>query len=139
MMASFAEGLNIMKHVKCGSDRTEGRCGDGAIARPGTLPVPVRPGRSYRGVAARQRNRLWLLDLTAAALFAEPDMAAYKGSVADSGEGRWTLAAAIEESVPAPVLSAALFQRFSTRGESDFANKLLSAMRSEFGGHAERR
>jgi 6-phosphogluconate dehydrogenase len=79
----------------------------------------------------------WLLDLTALALFKEPDLAPFSGHVSDSGEGRWTILAAIEESAPAPVLSAALYQRFSSRGEEDFANKLLSAMRFEFGGHAE--
>jgi 6-phosphogluconate dehydrogenase len=80
----------------------------------------------------------WLLDLTARALKESPDLARFAGRVSDSGEGRWTIAAAIEESVPAPVLSAALFQRFSSRGEADFANKLLSALRYQFGGHQEK-
>jgi len=80
----------------------------------------------------------WLLDLTAHALLQEPGLESFAGRVSDSGEGRWTVRAAIDESVPAPVLSAALYQRFASRGESDFADKLLSAMRAEFGGHREK-
>ena len=80
----------------------------------------------------------WLLDLTAVALVESPDLADFSGRVSDSGEGRWTLAAAIDESVPANVLSAALFSRFSSRGEAEFGDKLLSAMRKQFGGHAEK-
>jgi 6-phosphogluconate dehydrogenase len=81
----------------------------------------------------------WLLDLTAIALLEQPDLAKFSGRVSDSGEGRWTVMAAIEEGSPAPVLSAALYQRFSSRGEEDFADKLLSAMRFEFGGHLEKK
>ena len=80
----------------------------------------------------------WLLDLTAAALHAEPDLDSFSGRVSDSGEGRWTAAAAIDVGVPAPVLTAALFERFSSRGDDEFASKLLSAMRKEFGGHDEK-
>ncbi|HEY4396132.1 MAG TPA: 6-phosphogluconate dehydrogenase (decarboxylating), partial [Acidimicrobiia bacterium] len=80
----------------------------------------------------------WLLDLTADALHRSPELANFAGRVSDSGEGRWTVMAAIDESVPAHVITAALFERFSSRGEADFADKLLSAMRSEFGGHAEK-
>jgi 6-phosphogluconate dehydrogenase len=80
----------------------------------------------------------WLLDLAAMALAEQPDLKSFSGRVADSGEGRWTIAAAIDESTPAPVLSAALYQRFSSRGEDDFAAKVLSAMRHKFGGHVER-
>ena len=80
----------------------------------------------------------WLLDLTASALRENPDLANFAGRVSDSGEGRWTLQAAIDEGVPAPVISAALFDRFSSRGEAEFADKLLSAMRFEFGGHVEK-
>ena len=79
-----------------------------------------------------------LLDLTAQAMIKSPDLATFGGSVADSGEGRWTIEAAVDEAVPAPVLTAALYQRFTSRGESDFADKVLSAMRYEFGGHVER-
>jgi 6-phosphogluconate dehydrogenase len=80
----------------------------------------------------------WLLDLMARALSGDPGLSGYAGRVSDSGEGRWTLAAAIDQGVPAPVLSAALFERFGSRGQADFANRILSAMRSEFGGHAEK-
>ena len=80
----------------------------------------------------------WLLDLTATALIKDPNLAKFGGRVSDSGEGRWTIKAAIDEAVPAPVLTAALYERFSSRGEADFADKLLSAMRYEFGGHVEK-
>jgi 6-phosphogluconate dehydrogenase len=80
----------------------------------------------------------WLLDLTAAALAASPDLDGFAGRVSDSGEGRWTVAAAVDEGVPAGVLTTALYERFSSRGDGDFADKLLSALRSEFGGHAEK-
>jgi len=80
----------------------------------------------------------WLLDLTARALFKDSDLGKFAGRVSDSGEGRWTIKAAIDEAVPAHVLTAALYERFSSRGESDFADKLLSAMRYEFGGHIEK-
>jgi 6-phosphogluconate dehydrogenase len=81
----------------------------------------------------------WLLDLTAEALHADPELSAYAGVVSDSGEGRWTINAAIDEGVPVPVLSAALYQRFSSRGRSDVADQVLSAMRAGFGGHIERK
>jgi 6-phosphogluconate dehydrogenase len=80
----------------------------------------------------------WLLDLTAASLVEDPTLAKFAGRVSDSGEGRWTIKAAIDEAVPAPVLTAALYERFSSRGEAEFANKLLSAMRFQFGGHLEK-
>ena len=80
----------------------------------------------------------WLLDLTASALIQDPALSKFAGRVSDSGEGRWTINAAIDEAVPVPVLTAALYERFSSRGEADFANKLLSAMRYEFGGHLEK-
>jgi 6-phosphogluconate dehydrogenase len=80
----------------------------------------------------------WLLDLTATALLEDPALSKFAGRVSDSGEGRWTIAAAIDEAVPAPVLTTALYERFSSRGEADFQNKLLSAMRYEFGGHLEK-
>ena len=81
----------------------------------------------------------WLLDLTAIALFGQADLSKFSGRVSDSGEGRWTITAAIDEGSPAPVLSAALYQRFASRGEEDFGDKLLSAMRFEFGGHIEKK
>jgi 6-phosphogluconate dehydrogenase len=83
--------------------------------------------------------RSWLLDLTAAALLEDPDLKNFEGRVSDSGEARWTIAAAIDEEVPVPVISAALFGRFESRGETDFADRLLSALRKQFGGHAEKK
>jgi 6-phosphogluconate dehydrogenase len=80
----------------------------------------------------------WLLDLTATELLKEPSLKSYAGRVSDSGEGRWTIKAAIDEAVPAPVLSVALYERFSSRGDADYADRVLSAMRHEFGGHAEK-
>ena len=81
----------------------------------------------------------WLLDLTAAALIEDPELAGFAGRVSDSGEGRWTIKAAVDEAVPVPVLASALFQRFTSRGDADFADKLLSAMRYQFGGHIEKK
>ena len=81
----------------------------------------------------------WLLDLTAIALFDDPELEDFSGRVSDSGEGRWTIAAAIDEAVPVPVISAALFGRFESRGEADYADRLLSAMRKQFGGHDEKK
>jgi len=139
MMAAFAEGLNILKHANAGEAKRAADAETAPMRNPELyqyrfdLPEITEVWRRGSVIAS------WLLDLTAAALFERPDLGEYSGKVADSGEGRWTLQAAIDESVPAEVLSAALFQRFSSRGETDFANKVLSAMRAEFGGHAERR
>jgi 6-phosphogluconate dehydrogenase len=139
MMASYAEGLNILHHANAGKLK------DTVDAET----TPVRDPEHYaydlnladitevwrRGSVISS----WLLDLAAASLLESPDLAKFAGRVSDSGEGRWTLKAAIDESVPAPVLSAALFERFSSRGEDDFADKLLSALRYEFGGHKEKK
>ena len=137
MMASFAEGLNILKHANAGESA---RAVD-AETTPLRHPELYRYRLDLAEITEVWRRgsviASWLLDLTAAALLVSPELDHFTGSVADSGEGRWTLTAAIDESVPAPVLSAALFQRFASRGESGFADKLLSAMRSEFGGHHE--
>jgi len=89
-------------------------------------------------MAAREVVASWLLDLTATSLAEDPSLSSFKGHVSDSGAGRWTIKAAIDEAVPVPVLSAALYQRFSSRGESDYADKVLSAMRYQFGGHHEK-
>ena len=115
-----------------------GGCRDHAAARSRALPVRPQPAGHRRSVAARQRHRSWLLDLTATALQQDPELAHFAGRVSDSGEGRWTIKAAIDEAVPVPVLTTALYERFSSRGEADFQNKLLSAMRFQFGGHVEK-
>jgi 6-phosphogluconate dehydrogenase len=138
LMEAFAEGFNILHNANVGT-RTH------AVDAETT---PLRNPEHYQydfdlGAIAEVWRRgsvvaSWLLDLTASALHDNPTLSNFTGHVSDSGEGRWTLDAAIEESVPAPVLSAALFARFSSRGESEMADRLLSAMRYEFGGHRER-
>ena len=138
LMAAYAEGLSILRHANVGAG---GRESD-AETTPLRDPDHYRYDFDVAAVAELWRRgsvvSSWLLDLTAGALAAEPDLAGFEGRVSDSGEGRWTVRAAIDESVPAPVLSAALYQRFSSRGESDYADKLLSAMRAAFGGHREK-
>jgi len=137
MMAAYAEGLNILKHANAGRQERAAN----AETAPLRNPEHYQYDFDLAEIAEVWRHgsviSSWLLDLTAKALAEAPDLANFSGNVSDSGEGRWTLMAAIEESAPAPVLSAALFQRFTSRGESDFASKVLSAMRFQFGGHVE--
>jgi 6-phosphogluconate dehydrogenase len=139
LMAAYAEGLNILHHANAGMQT---RTTD-AETTPLRDPEHYRYNFNLADVTEVWRRgsvvASWLLDLTAASLFAEPTLDKFSGRVSDSGEGRWTLLAAIDESVPSPVLSAALFQRFSSRGEDQFAAKVLSAMRFQFGGHDERK
>jgi 6-phosphogluconate dehydrogenase len=138
LMAAYGEGLNILKHANVGKqDRPQD-------AETAPLRNPERYQYDFNLADVTEVWRRgsvvasWLLDLLAAALVEQPDLAKYSGRVSDSGEGRWTIMAAIEESAPAPVLSSALYQRFTSRGEEDFADKVLSAMRHQFGGHVER-
>ena len=137
LMAAFAEGLNILAHADAG---TRPRAADAETA-PLEHPERYRYSIDVAEVAELWRRgsvvSSWLLDLAAAALHDSPQLEGFAGRVSDSGEGRWTATAAIEEGVPVPVLTAALFSRFDSRGEADFANRMLSAMRREFGGHAE--
>jgi len=139
LMAAYAEGFNILKHANVGA---KGHAVD-AETTPLRNPAHFQYDFNLPDIAELWRRgsvvASWLLDLTASALVKAPDLATFSGRVSDSGEGRWTIAAAIEEGSPAPVLSAALYQRFSSRGEDDFAAKLLSAMRFEFGGHEEKK
>ena len=138
LMAAYAEGLNILANANAG----------GAVARADAETAPLRDPEAYRyeidvaEVAEVWRRgsvvSSWLLDLTATALYADPGLDDLEGQVSDSGEGRWAAIAAIEEGVPADVLTAALFSRFSSRDRGDFANRVQSAMRLEFGGHRER-
>jgi 6-phosphogluconate dehydrogenase len=138
LMAAFAEGLNVLRHANAGAQER----------RTDAETAPLRDPRYYRydidvaEVAEVWRRGSvvsgWLLDLTAAALQQDPALERFSGRVSDSGEGRWTMQAAIDEGVPVHVLSAALYDRFESRGEAEFANKLLSAMRSRFGGHTEK-
>jgi 6-phosphogluconate dehydrogenase len=138
MMASYAEGMNILKHANAGKqDKREAN----AETTPLRHPEHYQYDLNLADVAEVWRRgsvvASWLLDLTAIALLQEPDLSKFSGRVSDSGEGRWTITAAIDESAPAPVLSAALYQRFTSRGDADFADKLLSALRFQFGGHVE--
>lgn len=137
MMAAYAEGLNILAKAGIGKqDHSKD-----AETAPLDSPQYYQYDLDLEAITEVWRRgsvvASWLLDLTAQALHADPQLTAYQGSVSDSGEGRWTIHAAIDEGVPAPVLSAALYQRFSSRGRSDVADKLLSAMRAGFGGHVE--
>ena len=138
LMAAYAEGLNILNHANVG-DR--GRTID-AETTPLRNPEHYKYSFNLADITELWRRgsvvASWLLDLTAMALLEQPDLKTFSGRVSDSGEGRWTVTAAIDEGVPAPVLSASLYQRFSSRGEDDFAAKTLSAMRAKFGGHVER-
>jgi 6-phosphogluconate dehydrogenase len=139
IMAAYAEGLNILKNANAGSVE---RSND-AETTPLRNPELYRYDLDLPAVAEVWRRGSvigsWLLDLTASALRHNPDLSSFKGRVSDSGEGRWTLQAAIDEGVPAPVISSALFNRFASRGDAEFADKLMSAMRFEFGGHLEKK
>ena len=138
VMAAYAEGLNILHGANVGKREN--------VVDAETTPLRHRELYQYdmnlpEIAEVWRRGSVigsWLLDLTAAALAADPALADFEGRVSDSGEGRWTIQAAIDEAVPAPVLSAALYARFSSRGEADFANRVQSAMRHEFGGHVEK-
>jgi 6-phosphogluconate dehydrogenase len=138
LMESYAEGFNILAHAGAGA---KGRAADAETA-PLAHPEHFQYDISLPDVAELWRRGSvigsWILDLTARALIEQPDLRQFSGRVSDSGEGRWTAHAAIDSGTPAPLLTAALFQRFSSRGEDDFPNRLLSAMRFQFGGHHER-
>jgi 6-phosphogluconate dehydrogenase len=138
LMAGHAEGFNILRHANVGARQHA----TDAETTPLRHPEHYRYDLPLGDIAEVWRRgsvvASWLLDLAASALVKSGDLGTFSGRVSDSGEGRWTVQAAIESSVPAPVLSAALFERFSSRGEGDFADKLLSALRFEFGGHHEK-
>ncbi len=139
IMAAYSEGLGILRAANVG--RQAGVAAD-AETTPLRDPEHYQYDLNLRDVAEVWRRgsviASWLLDLTAIALLEDPNLSKFAGRVSDSGEGRWTIKAAIDEAVPAPVLTSALFERFSSRGEADFADKLLSAMRYQFGGHLEK-
>jgi 6-phosphogluconate dehydrogenase len=138
MMAAYAEGMNILKAANAGNKARD------VDAETSPLQTPQYYKFDFDMAAVSEVWRhgsvisSWLLDLTADALQQDPELAAYSGRVSDSGEGRWTLKAAIDTGVPAPVLSSALFQRFNSQGDALYADKLLSAMRFAFGGHHEK-
>jgi 6-phosphogluconate dehydrogenase len=131
IMAAYAEGFNVFRHA--GAGRSAEPRPENAERYQYDFDLPAIAELWRRGSVVSS----WLLDLTASALAGDPQLQAFQGKVSDSGEGRWTLKAAIDTAVPVPVLSAALYSRFDSRGESDFANRLLSAMRFQFGGHRE--
>ncbi len=139
LMAAYAEGMAILRNANVGK---RAHAAD-AETTPLRDPEQYQYDFNLRDIAELWRRgsvvASWLLDLTAAALLKDPALAKFSGRVSDSGEGRWTIKAAIDEAVPAHVLSAALYERFSSRGEADFADRLLSAMRYEFGGHVEKK
>jgi len=139
IMAAYAEGLSVLRSANVGKQRDAG--GD-AETTPLRDPEHYQYDFNLRDVAEVWRRgsviASWLLDLTASALVQDPVLSKFAGRVSDSGEGRWTIKAAIDEAVPAPVLTASLYERFSSRGEADYADKLLSAMRFGFGGHLEK-
>jgi 6-phosphogluconate dehydrogenase len=138
IMQAYSEGLNVLKHANVGLREQE----TDAETAPLRDPAHYRYELDLAAVTEVWRRgsviASWLLDLTAQALHSSPQLEDYAGRVSDSGEGRWTLQAAVEEGVPVPVLSASLFDRFSSRGEADFGNRVLSAMRNAFGGHLEK-
>jgi 6-phosphogluconate dehydrogenase len=138
LMAAYAEGLNILRHANIGLQP----------AAQDAETTPLRDPERYRyeldlaDIAEVWRRgsvvSSWLLDLAARALLDDPELARFSGRVSDSGEGRWTIHAALDEAVPTPVLTTALYERFSSRAEADYADKVLSAMRFAFGGHLEK-
>ena len=138
-MAAYAEVLNVLHHSNEGNEE---RTAD-AETSPLRNPEHYQYDFNIADITEVWRRgsviASWLLDLTAISFAESPQLEGFSGRVSDSGEGRWTVNAAVEEGVPVPVLSAALFQRFSSRGEADFANKILSAMRLQFGGHVEKK
>jgi len=139
LMAAYAEGFNILKHANVGKHARE----MDAETTPLREPEHYQYDFNLADVAEVWRRgsvvASWLLDLTAISFLEQPDLERYSGRVSDSGEGRWTILAAIESTTPAPVLSASLYQRFTSRGEDDFAGKVLSALRFQFGGHVEKK
>jgi 6-phosphogluconate dehydrogenase len=138
IMAAYAEGLGVLRSANVGKRTQAADAETAPLGNPEhyqydlDLPDIAEVWRRGSVIAS------WLLDLTASALIKDPELAGFAGRVSDSGEGRWTIKAAIDEGVPAPVLATALYERFSSRGEAEFQDKLLSAMRYEFGGHREK-
>jgi 6-phosphogluconate dehydrogenase len=139
IMAAYAEGLSVLRKANVGKQANSPA---DAETTPLRDPEQYQYDLNLRDIAEVWRRgsviASWLLDLTAVALLQDPNLSKFAGRVSDSGEGRWTIKAAIDEAVPAPVLTTALYERFSSRGEADFANQILSAMRYEFGGHLEK-
>ncbi|HEX3622386.1 MAG TPA: 6-phosphogluconate dehydrogenase (decarboxylating), partial [Acidimicrobiales bacterium] len=138
IMAAYAEGLAILRKANVGKQAHDADAETAPLANPEMYQYDIDTTEVAEVWRRGSVVGSWLLDLTAAALLKDPDVAGFGGRVSDSGEGRWTVHAAVDEGVPAHVLTTALFERFSSRGEADFADKVLSAMRKEFGGHVEK-
>ncbi|MCA1670598.1 MAG: 6-phosphogluconate dehydrogenase (decarboxylating), partial [Thermomicrobia bacterium] len=138
LMAAYAEGLNILHHANVGNTQRTVDAETTPLRNPEYYQYDINIGEVAELWRRGSVVASWLLDLTAGALLESPQLDKFGGRVSDSGEGRWTISAAIDESVPAPVLSTALYARFTSRGEADFANKVQSAMRYAFGGHLEK-
>jgi 6-phosphogluconate dehydrogenase len=139
MMAAIAEGLSIIKHADAGLHQQEADAETTPLRDPEAYQYTINVSDVAEVWRRGSVISSWLMDLTAAAFAKSPDLDEYEGRVSDSGEGRWTVMAAIEEGVPASVITEALYERFESRGLGDFADKILSAMRSGFGGHAEKK
>jgi 6-phosphogluconate dehydrogenase len=139
LMAAYAEGFNLLRHANIGDASHEVDAETSPLREPQTLQYDINISEVAELWRRGSVVGSWLLDLTAHALHADPELQGFGGRVSDSGEGRWTSIAAIESGTPAPVLTAALFSRFSSRGEADYGDKLLSALRYEFGGHHEKK
>jgi len=139
LMAAYAEGMGILRAANAGKQKHEVDAETTPLREPEHYAYDFNLGEIAEVWRRGSVIASWLLDLTAAALAKDPELSRFSGRVSDSGEGRWTIKAAIDEAVPAHVLTAALFERFSSRGEAGFADKLLSAMRHEFGGHIEKK
>jgi 6-phosphogluconate dehydrogenase len=139
LMAAYAEGLNILHHANAGKQQRAVDAETTPLRNPELyqydLNIPDVTEVWRRGSVVAS----WLLDLTAHAFSQSPDLSDFEGRVSDSGEGRWTILASVDEGVPAPILAASLYERFSSRGEADYADRILSAMRKEFGGHDEKK
>ncbi len=138
LMAAYAEGFNLLRHANVGMAEHEVDAETTPLRNPEEFQYDIDVAEVAEVWRRGSVVSSWLLDLTANALQADPDLADFSGRVSDSGEGRWTSIAAIESGAPAPLLTTALYDRFTSRGESDFAGKILSAMRFQFGGHHEK-
>jgi 6-phosphogluconate dehydrogenase len=138
LMAAYAEGLNIIRHANVGLQTQDADAETAPLRHPQYYSYEIDVSEVAEVWRRGSVVASWLLDLTAHALRVDPELSQFTGRVSDSGEGRWTVRAAVDEGVPAPVVSAALFSRFSSRGQDEFADRLLSAMRKEFGGHKEK-
>ncbi len=138
IMAAYAEGLAVLRKAGIGKVAQQADAETAPLTHPGYYQYDIDTARVTEVWRRGSVIASWLLDLTAAALAKDPELSGFSGRVSDSGEGRWTVLAAVDEGVPAHVLTTALFERFSSRGEADYADRVLSAMRKEFGGHDEK-